>query len=148
MFKLLFSLSSFAMLFWVMMMLLPTWRVTRFLVNVNIFPIYLAVLYSVGIITAISMNGFGFIQHFSSASGVIHLLSEPDFALLVWIHILSFDQFVGHFIYRDNMEHRYVPLPLQSVLLFLALMFGPFGWLCYVVLRKLTNRRETISKST
>lgn len=144
---LLFSLSSFAMLGWVMIILLPAWRVTRILVKMNIFPMYLALLYTIGILMAIWSNGFGFTQDFSSASGVIQLLAEPDFALLVWIHILCFDQFIGHYIYRDNMEHRYVQLPLQSVLLFVTLMFGPFGWLSYVVLRKLSKRGKAVPKA-
>jgi hypothetical protein len=122
------------------MIVLPTWRVTRFLADLKIFPIYLAILYIVGIITVILMDGIGFMQYFSSAAGVIQLLSEPNFALLVWIHLLCFDLFVGHSIYQENLEYRYIPLPLQSIILFLTLMFGPLGLLTYVVLRKVRNR--------
>ncbi|WP_408009212.1 ABA4-like family protein [Pseudalkalibacillus sp. A8] len=146
MYHLLFSLSSLAVLFWVLLILLPSWKVTRFLAQLHIFPVFLAILYSVGIITAISTKGLGFIQHFNSASGVIQLLSESDFALLVWIHILCFDQVVGHSIYRDNMENRYIQLPLQSILLFLTLMFGPFGWLCYVMFKKIGGHERERSK--
>jgi hypothetical protein len=129
-----------------MLIFLPIWRVTRLLANLNLFPLYLATLYSVGIIATVWANGFGFMHDYSSASGVIHLLSEPNFALLVWIHILCFDQFIGHYIYRDNMEHRYVKLPLQSIILFLTLMFGPFGWLCYEVIRKFSKRKKALAK--
>ncbi|MDF2649913.1 MAG: hypothetical protein K0Q73_5718 [Paenibacillus sp.] len=140
MYEKLFALASIATPFWLLMMLLPTWRVTRFLANSAIFPIYLAVLYAVGIIAAIGSSGFGFMQDFGSVEGVIRLMSVPDFALLVWLHILCFDQAVGHYVYRDNMEHRYVPLPVQSILLFLILMFGPLGFLCYLALRTVRKR--------
>lgn len=141
MYYLLYSFASIAILVWLLMILLPAWRVTRFLVNSAVFPIYLAILYSIGIIIAIASSGVGFMQDFGSAEGVIHLLSDPGFALIVWIHILSFDQFIGHYVYKDNMEHRYVPLPVQSLLLFLILMLGPFGFLCYLSLRKIRKIR-------
>ncbi|MDR6227317.1 ABA4-like family protein [Desmospora profundinema] len=137
----LFALTSVAMPFWLLMILLPSWRVTRLLASLAVFPLYLAVLYAVGLVTAIGDTGFGFIQDFGSAEGVIRLLSHPDFALLAWIHLLCFDLAIGHSIYRDNMEHHYVPRPVQSILLFLVLMFGPFGWLCYLAIRRIRRTK-------
>ncbi|MEW9701408.1 ABA4-like family protein [Paenibacillus sp. SI8] len=144
MFVQLFALASIATPFWLLMILLPKWRLTQFLANTAIFPIFLAVLYAVGIITAIAGSGFGFVQDFGSAAGVIRLLASPDFALLVWLHILCFDQAIGHYVYRDNMQHRYVPLPVQSVLLFFILMFGPLGFLCYLGLRAIRKDSKAV----
>ncbi|WP_020061317.1 ABA4-like family protein [Bacillus sp. 123MFChir2] len=142
MYEKLFSLAGIAILLWLLLILLPTWRVTRFLASIAIFPMYLAALYATGIIMVIVSSGFGFVQDFGSAEGVIRLLSKPDFALLAWIHLLCFDQAIGHYVYRDNMEHRYVSIPLQSILLFLILMFGPLGLLCYLVLRQVRKRNK------
>ena len=75
------------------------------------------------------------ISDFGSPTGVISLLTDPDVALIVWIHILAFDHLVGVIIFRDNMGRRVVPLPVQSVLLFVTLMFGPVGFLTYWGLR-------------
>ena len=47
----------------------------------------------------------------------------------------AFDQAVGLYIYRENMRDRVLPLPLQSVVLFLTFMFGPIGYLAYFVAR-------------
>jgi hypothetical protein len=88
MYEKLFALASIATPFWLLMILLPSWRVSRFLANTVVFPIFLAVLYAVGIITAIEGSGIGFVQDFGSAKGVISRLSNPDFALLVWLHLL------------------------------------------------------------
>ncbi|NEW05743.1 DUF4281 domain-containing protein [Paenibacillus sp. SYP-B3998] len=142
MYETLFTLASIAMLSWLLMILLPTWSVTKFLAKSALFPIYLAALYAVGIISTIVDSGFGFVQDFSSSTGVIRLLSNPDFALLVWLHILCFDQAIGHYVYRDNMDNRYVRLPIQSGLLFLILMLGPLGFLCYLALRALRKQRK------
>ncbi|MFD3445553.1 abscisic acid-deficient protein Aba4 family protein [Microbacteriaceae bacterium 4G12] len=142
MYEKLFSLAGIAILLWLLLILLPTWRGTRFLADIAIFPMYLAALYAIGIIMAIVGSGFGFVQDIGSAEGVIKLLSKPDFALLVWLHLLCFDQAIGHYVYKDNMEHQYVSIPMQSILLFLILMFGPLGLLCYLVLRQVRKRNK------
>ncbi|GFN33980.1 ABA4-like family protein [Paenibacillus xylaniclasticus] len=137
----LFSMNGIAMLGWLLMIVLPKWRLTRLVANTAIFPIYLALLYTIGMITVIAEGGLGFVNDFGSSDGVVRLLSDPDFALLVWLHLLCFDQSIGLYVYRDNMVHHYVTLLVQSVLLCSILMFGPFGFLCYLVIRGLRQRR-------
>src|SRR6185436_18153752 len=86
--------------------------------------------------------GPGMINDFGSAEGVTRLLATPDVALIAWIHILAFDQAVGLMIYRENMRHRHVSLPVQSLLLFATLMFGPVGFLGWVLLRAWSRSRR------
>jgi hypothetical protein len=62
-------------------------------------------------------------------------MAQRDIALVAWIHFLAFDQLVGIFVYRDNMHHRYVPIPVQSLILFLTFMLGPVGFLSYYLIR-------------
>ncbi|WP_426446571.1 ABA4-like family protein [Paenibacillus sp. S-38] len=143
MYSWLFAAAGIAFPFWLLMILMPGWRVTRFLADRQVFPILLAVLYTAGIGAAVAQYGIGFVQDFGSEEGVLRLLGMPDFALIVWIHILCFDQAIGHWIYRDHMADRFLPLPVQSVILFCTLMFGPFGWLLYTVLRALLRPART-----
>jgi hypothetical protein len=82
------------------------------------------------------------IGDFGSAEGVTRLLATPDVALIAWIHILAFDQAVGLMIYRENMRDRHVPIPVQSVLLFATLMFGPAGFLGWYLLRAWSRSRR------
>lgn len=140
MFEQLFSFSNPAVYFWLLMMILPQWRVVKFLASKGVFPIYLATLYTIGLVTVIMDGGLGFVSDFGSADGVIRLMSDPQFAIICWIHILCFDQAIGHYIYQDNMKHRYIPLPLQSVILFSTLMFGPCGFLIYLISRTISKR--------
>ena len=72
---------------------------------------------------------------FGSAEGVTRLLSQQNIAIVAWIHFLAFDQLVGIFIYRDNMHHRYVPIPVQSMILFFTFMLGPVGFLTHYLAR-------------
>lgn len=136
----LFNLAGFAIVAWLLLILLPKWRVTRFVARWAVFPVFLSVLYVVGLAAQFGGLG-GAVRDFGTAEGVVRLLARADVALLAWIHILAFDQLAALYIYRDNMEHRYVPLPVQSVLLFLTLMFGPVGFLSYYLLR-LARRRH------
>ncbi|HEX2208877.1 MAG TPA: ABA4-like family protein [Longimicrobium sp.] len=141
----LYNLAGVAMLGWLMLILLPGWRVTRWAARVELFPVLLAVIYVVGIVPMI-VRSPEMMRDFGSAEGVLRLLGISDVALIAWIHLLAFDQAVATMIFRDNQEHRYLPLPVQSVLLFLTLMFGPAGFLAYYALRAWIRwRRESAS---
>jgi hypothetical protein len=141
MYPTLFELAGIAILGWALLIFLPGWKVTRWFGQTAAFPIYLSVLYLVGIIPLVVAAGPGIIRDFGSMQGVLGLLEDPDVALIAWIHILAFDHLIGVLIYRDNMRHRFVPLPLQSVVLFFTLMLGPVGFVSYWVLRRLRKGR-------
>ncbi|MGH7555168.1 MAG: ABA4-like family protein, partial [Longimicrobiales bacterium] len=135
MYRTLFDMAGFAILGWLPLILAPTWKVTRRIAESAIFPAYLAVIYAVGVVAVLSELGPGIMADFGSAEGVLGLLRMESVALVAWIHILVFDQVVAILIYRDNLRHRFLPLPLQSVLLVLTLMFGPLGFLAYWLVR-------------
>ncbi len=140
----LFDLAGLAIIAWLLLIFLPKWRVTQFIARTQIFPVFICVLYVVGVVPLLMGTGLGVMQDFGTAEGVTRLLTRQEVALVAWIHILAFDQLVGLFIYRENMERRYVPLPVQSVILFFTLMFGPAGFLIYYVLRFLRRRRGVV----
>jgi hypothetical protein len=131
----LFALAGPAALGWLLLIFLPGWRFTRRVAQSGIFPAFLAALYLGGIVPLLARTGLGVVRDFGTADGVVRLLADPDVALIAWIHILAFDQAVGLYIYRENMRDRVLPLPLQSVVLFVTFMFGPVGYLAYFVAR-------------
>lgn len=135
MYRTLFDLAGIAIIGWIPLILLPLWRGTRRLAETAAFPVFLAVLYVIGISAVLRELGPGIMADFGSADGVLELLRTEGLALVAWIHILAFDQVVGLLIYRDNMQYRYVPTWLQSAILLATLMLGPVGFLLYYVLR-------------
>lgn len=135
MYELLFAAAGVAMAGWIAMILLPGWRVTQWLAGWSVFPVYLSVVYLAGILPIVVAAGPGIMREFGSIEGVIRLLATSDVALIAWVHLLAFDHLVGVLIYRDNQRERVVPLPLQSAILFLTLMFGPVGFLSYIAIR-------------
>jgi hypothetical protein len=140
MYRTLFDLAGLAIIGWIPLIFVPLWRGTRRLAESAVFPAYLAVLYVVGIVAVLAEMGPGIMGDFGSADGVLSLLRTEGLALVAWIHILAFDQVVGLLIYRDNVQHRYVPIWLQSVILVATLMLGPVGFLTYYVLRIMRRR--------
>jgi len=131
----LFQLASLAIVGWILLIFAPRWTFTRRLAESAFFPIYLAVLYAFGVGALLTTMGPGLVADFGTADGVIRLLARPEIALVAWLHILAFDQAIGLIIYRENMRRRYVPIPVQSALLFLTLMFGPLGYLAFAAIR-------------
>ncbi|HSM06790.1 MAG TPA: abscisic acid-deficient protein Aba4 family protein, partial [Longimicrobiales bacterium] len=102
---LLFNVAGLAILGWALMILLPTWSVTRRLVAWTVFPVLLAGIYVIGVVAVLAETGVGAVADFGSAEGVVRLLSDPDVALVAWIHLLAFDHLVGVFIFRDNLQN-------------------------------------------
>lgn len=135
MFPNLFQIAGLGIVGWALLIFLPTWRPTRALAETAFFPIFIAILYAFGVGALVMERGPGFIADFGSVDGVTRLLAQPQVAIVAWIHILAFDQAIGLWIYRENMRHRYVPLPVQSAILFLTLMFGPLGYLAFALIR-------------
>lgn len=131
----LFSMSGIGILGWALMIFFPKWTLTKRAAGSAVFPVYLSALYLAGVVPLIVSAGPRIVMKFGTATGVISLLSDADTALIAWIHILVFDQFVGLLIYRDNMRERLISVVLQSVILFLTLMFGPAGFLLYYLIR-------------
>jgi hypothetical protein len=141
MYRILFDLAGFALPGWLLLIFLPRWRVTRWVAESAVFPVYLAVLYVAGVAGVLAAHGPGMMADFGSADGVVRLLAMEPVALVAWIHLLAFDQVAALVIFRDNMRRRVVPLPVQSVLLFATLMLGPLGFLAYWMLRTARTRR-------
>ncbi|HET9362262.1 MAG TPA: ABA4-like family protein [Vicinamibacterales bacterium] len=131
----LFQIASLAIVGWIPLIFFPTSRLSRRLADSAFFPLYIAVLYAFGVGALLMESGPGFIADFGTAEGVARLLARQEIAWVAWLHILAFDQVIGLLIYRENMRRRYVPLPVQSALLFLTLMFGPLGYLAFAVIR-------------
>jgi hypothetical protein len=126
--------------FWVLMIFAPTWSVTRHLMQTHMAPALFAALYAILVIPALP--------------SILPILAKPDFEIIraelgkpmgfvvAWIHFLTFDLFVGRWIYLDSRE-RGVSVWLTGPCLFLTLMFGPLGFLCYLGARQSVSSAAT-----
>lgn len=103
----------------------------------QLWPLGLAVLYTV-LIGAFFFNAAG---GFDSLAHVQLLFTTPWVALAGWVHYLAFDLFMGAMIARETMN-RGISRWFLLALLPLTFLFGPIGYLAFIVLRTGLARRE------
>lgn len=81
---------------------------------------------------------------FDTLDGVASLFRHPGILLAGWIHYLAFDLLVGlwerHEAQRVGMS-RWLLAPCQV----LTFMFGPIGWLLFMVVRALRLRASPMN---
>lgn len=131
--EILFQAVSYAVLpFWLLMIALPHWRVTRWIFRSPWILFPLPILYVILVVPQLPEVLPLLIQpKFDDIAG---LLSRPQAVLIGWIHWLAFDLFVGRWIYLDS-DVRQVSFWLTAPALILTLLFGPCGLLIYMALR-------------
>lgn len=133
-----FSLSTAAVMpFWVLMILLPRWRVTRFVMSSPLVIVPAAILYAVVVLPQVGP----LIDAFDYAASLAALLGTPAGATLVWAHLLVSDLFIGRWEYLDSRE-RGVSGWIMAPVLFLQFMLGHLAILVYLVLRTIHSARR------
>jgi len=131
-----FSIANpLALLAWVALVLFPRRKIVTDVVIGMAVPALFATAY-VAIIAAKWGTGSG---SFSSLQGVMMLFTNPWLVLAGWIHYLAFDLLVGRWEVIDAGERGIPHLAVVPCLL-LTFMFGPSGWLLYMILRATVSR--------
>ena len=143
---LLFRLSNLLVLpFWALVILLPRWRWTGRIMRSPFVSAAPALLYAALVLPRLGAIWPAIAR--PTLPGVATLLGSPEGATIAWVHFLAFDLFIGRWIFLDSQERRLSPL-LAAPVLFLTLMFGPLGFLLYLVLRAVASSREADKSGT
>lgn len=135
-----FSLANpAALLGWIILVVGIVWNrpFLRDVIGGRVFPFGLSALYT------ILIGGFFFKAEggFDTLANVQKLFTLPWAALAGWVHYLAFDLFIGAVIARDIMKLGISRLFL-IVLLPLTFMFGPIGYVGFVILRTALASKE------
>lgn len=114
---------------WLLLVIVPRWRWTQRLAAILI-PAVLGIVYTLLIVTQFrhSRGGFG------SLVGVQQFFENPYLLLAGWIHYLAFDLLTGAWEARDALR-RHIPMGAVWPCLFLTFLFGPLGFLSYLLVR-------------
>jgi hypothetical protein len=123
-------LNALATAGWALLLLFPKKRWAREAVAGTAIPALLAILYVA--IVAFELRGSE--GGFASLEAVAALFSAPWILLAGWVHYLAFDLLIGSWEVRDAGE-REIPHLLVVPSLVLTFLFGPAGWLLYLVTR-------------
>jgi Domain of unknown function (DUF4281) len=127
-------LNALAMAAWLPLVFLPSARWANTIVP-TVVPGLLAVSYVVLVAVGLPGSEGGF----SSLAGVKTLFENPWALLAGWTHYLAFDLLIGGWELRDARE-RQVPHLLVVPALVLTFLFGPAGWLLYLVVRRFAGQ--------
>lgn len=125
-------LNAVALGTWVLLALFPRRRWAAAILAGWAVPAFFALVY-VAIVAATLPGSEG---GFSSLAAVSTLFTDPWILLAGWTHYLAFDLLVGAWEVRDAAARR---IPHWRVLpcLLLTFLFGPAGWLLYLIVRRL-----------
>jgi hypothetical protein len=124
------SASTLAMLGWFILVFLPRgWKWLNPIASMLI-PLILSVLYSF----LIARYFFSAEGGFDTLANVQQLFTYPAVALAGWVHYLAFDLFVGGVIAKQADQIGLSRL-IQAPILLLTFMFGPFGYLLFMLIK-------------
>src|SRR3981081_1903186 len=102
---LLFRLSNVLVLpFWALMILLPRWRWTTRVIRSPLVSGAPAALYAAVVLPRLAAIWPAVSR--PTLNGMAALLGSPAGATIAWAHFLTFDLFVGRWIYLDSQERR------------------------------------------
>ncbi len=131
----LFSLAGLlAALGWILLAALPRWRWTMGIAAVFL-PLALAGLY----LGLVLVNLFGAEGGFGSLEQVARLFEDRWLLLAGWVHYLAFDLFVGAWEVRTARAEG-IPHLLIVPALILTFLFGPAGFLLFIVIRAIARQ--------
>ena len=123
--QILFAIAfPLALPFWALMILAPTWSVTRRIIASPLIVVPPLLVYAIAV-----LPGIGDVLPAVAAptlAGVSALLATPLGAAAGWAHFVGFDLFVGRWIYLDARERGIHPL-VSSPVLVLTILLGPTG---------------------
>lgn len=122
--------SQLAVLGWLSLILLPRWRSVSAMLAGTVIPAALSLGYF-ALIAAYWHDAKG---GFSSLGDVGALFASKPLLLAGWLHYLAFDLFLGNWILRRAQEEA-IPHWLIVPVLLATFLFGPVGYLAFLILR-------------
>ena len=134
------AVNLVALIGWLLLAVLPRRPWVASVVTGVAIPALLAVAY----VALIATHWRGSEGGFGSLAQVALLFENRWLLLAGWIHYLAFDLFIGSWEARDA-RLRGIPHWLVLPCLFLTFMFGPAGWLLYVLVRGVRSRAVAVA---
>ena len=130
--------NMIALPMWILMILLPKWKVTRFLMDIKLIPVLLAVIYAVYIVQSLIAGGM---MDFGTLDSVMALFTDETAVLAGWVHYLAFDLLVGMWLIEQNKKVG-IHQAVMAVCLLGTFMFGPIGFLLFMIIKTLKSKNH------
>jgi hypothetical protein len=116
---------------WLLMIAAPRWHWTHRITQSHVIPLFVALLYAV-VLVPIIPQALPMVAN-PKLEVLMPALNNPSGFTALWVHVLTFDLFVGSWIYLDSRQRNYNPW-LMAPILIVTLLFGPLGFAVYKIL--------------
>lgn len=130
--------NNLAMPMWLLLLILPKWKVTRFLIDYKVVPLLLSLFYVYFMISHIQSGGG---LDFGSLSSVMALFTMENAVMAGWVHYLAFDLLIGMWMVNQNRNLGIHQL-LMAPCLFATFMLGPVGFLLFMILKTIKTSKS------
>ena len=122
--------------FWLMLIIIPDSKFTKFFVNSIILPLILSTIYIYIIYQTILLDEpiFDILKLYFSLDNLYTVFATESFLLIFWLHFLALNLFLGSWISRDGVKYS-ISRSLVSVPLILVYFAGPVGLVLYWIIR-------------
>lgn len=129
--SLLFKIANTSVLpAWLLLVLLPHWKFTLPVIRYGVV-VALAILYAFVLFGSSSEFNS---DSFSTLENVKQMFQQDQAVLAGWVHYLAFDLLIGTFIVEQAQKHQ-IHRALYTLALPFTFLFGPIGYLIYIVIR-------------
>ena len=116
--------------FWLLMIFLPHWRITRAIIGSPWMLAPLPLLYAILVVPKLPEVIPLLLT--PTLTGIAALLGKPEAALIGWVHFLAFDLLVGRWIFLDSAK-KGISAWFTAPILVLTFLLGPLGLLVYLL---------------
>ena len=134
-----------ALPFWFLIIFFPQSQLCRYLAT-SIFPMFLlSVAYSF-VLYKSYLNSYDFLGNFSLYLGIEYvsdLFKDNLYLLLLWIHFVSINLFIGGWILKDSQKF-FINKFLIALPLIITYLIGPIGLFVYWIIRIFYAKRLSL----
>ena len=142
-FEAIYLWTTFGILpFWVMLIIIPNFKVTQFFVNSIILPLILSTTYVYVIYQTILLDEpiFDVFRLYLNLDGLYTVFATESFLLIFWLHFVALNLFLGSWMSRDGVKYN-MSRSLLCVPLILVYFTGPLGLVFYWLIRVFYAKR-------
>ncbi len=122
--------------FWLMLIVIPNAKITRFFINSVILPLILSTAYIYIIYQAILLDEpiLEVFKLYLSIDDLYTAFANESILLIFWLHFLAINLFLGSWISRDSVKYG-ISRGLAFFPLILVYFVGPLGLVLYWMIR-------------
>ena len=122
--------------FWLMLILIPNYKITRIFTNSIILPLIIASAYVYVFYQTILLDEpiSDIFEIYLSLENLYILFSSESFLLVFWLHFIALNLFLGSWVSINGVKYN-IPRGLMFIPLIIIYFIGPAGLILYWMIR-------------